>query len=68
MKTKVTNNLYVERAKLRITQEDLAKKIGTTRQTIHLLESGKTDPKLSLALKIAGFFKVRVTDIFGYQK
>ncbi len=47
------NSVRVERAILQITQEELAKKVGVTRQTIHALENGKYVPSTVLALKIA---------------
>gem|GEM_PF-1474036 len=44
--------------------EELAKKLGVTRQTIIAIEKGKYDPSLELAFKIARFFGVRIEDIF----
>ncbi len=66
MRNQIRNNVIVERAKLRITQQELANEVGSSRQTIHLLETGKTDPKISLIIKIANFFKVKVSDIIEY--
>lgn len=57
-------NLRIERAKLNITQEELSDETGICRQTIHLIEKKKVDPKLSTALKIARFFKMRVEKLF----
>jgi putative transcriptional regulator len=48
-----------------LTQESLAKKLGVTRQTIISIESGKYDPSLGLAFKIAGLFKVKIEDVFS---
>lgn len=62
------NTIYVERAKLRITQGELAKKVGVTRQTIHSIENGKFVPSTTLSMKIAKFFKVKVEDIFTLQE
>ncbi|ACS90440.1 helix-turn-helix transcriptional regulator [Thermococcus sibiricus] len=50
-----------------LTQEDLAKTLGVTRQTIIAIEKGKYDPSLRLAFKIAKFFKVKIEDIFIYE-
>ncbi len=50
-----------------LTQEELAKKLGVTRQTIIAIEKGKYDPSLELAFKIARFFKVKIEDIFIYE-
>ena len=49
-----------------LTQEALAKKLGVTRQTIVSIESGKYDPSIGLAFKMANLFKVRIEDIFIY--
>lgn len=45
-------------------QEDLAKKLGVTRQTVIAIENDKYDPTLELAMKISTFFGVSVNDIF----
>ena len=60
MKTK----LKVYRAMHDLTQEDLAQKIGVTRQTIIAIEKGDYNPSLELALKIAKHFDVKIEDIF----
>ena len=61
------NNLKVYRATQDLTQEELAKGLGVTRQTIIAIEKEKYDPSLILAFKIAKFFKVLIEDIFSYQ-
>ncbi len=61
------NKLKVYRAMQDITQEELAKELGVTRQTIIAIEGNKYDPSLGLAFKIAEFFKVKIEDIFIYQ-
>ena len=58
------NNLKVYRAMHDLTQEDLAKELKVTRQTIIAIEKLKYNPSLSLAFKIAKFFKVQIEDIF----
>jgi len=58
------NTLKIERAKKNITQADLAKELEVSRLTIHSIESGKFNPSVQLALKMAAFFKVRVEDLF----
>lgn len=50
-----------------MTQEELAKALGVTRQTIIAIEKGKYDPSLRLAFKIARFFGVKIEDIFAYE-
>jgi putative transcriptional regulator len=60
----ISNTIHVERAKIRMSQEDLAKKVNVTRQTIHAIERGKKTPSVQLALEIANVFKVSVESIF----
>lgn len=50
-----------------LTQEDLARALGVTRQTIIAIEKGKYNPSLELAFKMARFFNVRIEDIFIYE-
>ncbi len=58
------NRLRVLRAERDWTQADLANRLGVSRQTIHALESGKYDPSLPLAFKIAKLFKAPIEAIF----
>ena len=58
------NKLKVYRAMQDLTQEQLADKIGVSRQTVIAIESDKYLPSLGLAFKIARLFKVKVEDIF----
>ena len=62
------NKLKVYRAMHNLTQEQLAEKIGVTRQTVIAIESGRYLPSLGLASKIARQFKVKVEDIFSYEE
>lgn len=62
--TEKKTNIHIERAKHNITQKQLAKKVGVTRQTIHSIESGKFIAGLPLALKIAQFFRTTIEDLF----
>lgn len=61
------NTIRVERAIMKITQADLAERIGVSRQTIHAIETGKFVPSAVLAMKIAAYFKKRVEDIFTLE-
>jgi putative transcriptional regulator len=61
------NKLKVFRAMHDLTQEQLAEKIGVTRQTVIAIESDKYLPSLGLAFKIAKQFKVKIEDIFSYE-
>jgi putative transcriptional regulator len=60
------NKLKVYRAIHDLTQEELAVKLGVTRQTIISIEKGKYDPSLELAFRIAGLFQATIEDIFLY--
>jgi putative transcriptional regulator len=67
-KYKVRNNVR----KLRfnhdeMTQEQLAEKVGVTRQTIIAIEGGKYAPSLELAFKIAQVFGVPLGEVFSYD-
>ncbi len=50
-----------------MTQEQLADKVGVTRQTIIAIEAGKYAPSLPLAFKIARTFNVSVEQVFQYE-
>jgi len=60
----VTNHVHTYRSREDITQEQLAEKLGVSRQTIIAIEKGNYTPSVFLALKIAHYFKARVDDIF----
>ena len=51
-----------------ITQEELAKELDVSRQTVNAIENGKFNPSVKLALAIAKFFKCNVEDIFYLKK
>ena len=58
------NTIKVERAILNITQDDLAKKIGVSRQTINSIEANRYVPSTVLALKLSEVFNKPVNDFF----
>jgi putative transcriptional regulator len=58
------NNIRVERAVLRISQQDLANAIGVSRQTIFAIENGKFIPSTELALRLSAYFGKSVNDLF----
>lgn len=60
----IENNLKVWRAKKEVTQGELAERVGVTRQTIHTTETGRYNPSLELAFKLAEYFDCRIEDIF----
>ena len=61
----VKNKVRLYRAMTNLTQEELAKKVGVSRQTIISIENESSDPSLQLAMKMARLFKVRVEDLFS---
>ena len=62
------NNIRVERAIIRISQQQLAEAVGVSRQTINAIETGKFVPSTVLALKIASVFKKNTDDIFQLEE
>ena len=58
------NRLRVLRAERDWSQQDLADKLGVSRQTINAIETEKYDPSLPLALKMGKLFKQSVEQIF----
>jgi putative transcriptional regulator len=66
--TTITNSirrLRFERNEM--TQQDLAERVGVTRQTINAIELGKYSPSLEVAFRIAVVFGVRLEDVFSYD-
>lgn len=62
------NNIKVQRAIFNLTQQDLAEKIGVSRQTINALEAGKYVPSTVLALKLSRLFSKSVNEIFDLEE
>lgn len=62
------NNIKVERAIKGLTQEDLAKKVSVSRQTINAMEANKYVPSTVLALKISRIFNKYVEEVFILEK
>lgn len=58
------NRIRVLRAERNWTQADLATRIGVSRNSVIAIESGKYDPSLPLAFRIADVFGRRIEDIF----
>ncbi|MBI4878395.1 MAG: helix-turn-helix transcriptional regulator [Planctomycetes bacterium] len=51
-----------------MTQQELAARVGCTRQTIILLEKGRYAPSLALAFRVARTFGATLEDVFQYQE
>lgn len=62
------NNMRVERAIVDISQEELARRVGVTRQAIYAIEHGKYVPSAVLAMKIARVFGKKVEDVFSLEE
>jgi putative transcriptional regulator len=62
------NRLKVLRAERGWTQEDLAKRLSVSRQAVNAIETGKYDPSLPLAFKIAHVFAARIEDVFDGEE
>ncbi len=62
------NSLKVERAINNFTQEELAKKIGVSRQTINSIETNRYVPSTLLALKLSKLFNKSVNDFFSLEE
>lgn len=62
------NRIKIERAILDITQDDLAKKIGVSRQTINSIEKGRYVPSTVLALKLSALFQKPVNEFFFLEE
>lgn len=65
---RLKNKIKEYRKELKITQDDLAKAVDVTRQTIISLENEKYDASLKLAHKLAVFFDVKIEDLFIFTE
>jgi putative transcriptional regulator len=59
------NELRVLRARHDLSQAELAAKLGVSRQTVNAIETGRCEPSLSLAFKIAALFGVKIEEVFA---
>ena len=62
------NRLEEIRKERGITQEELAKILEVSRQTVGSLENGRYNPSIILAFKIARYFEMAIEDIFIYEE
>ncbi|GAA0268891.1 helix-turn-helix transcriptional regulator [Alteraurantiacibacter aestuarii] len=58
------NRLKVMRAERDWSQQDLAEQLGVSRQSVNAIETGKYDPSLPLAFRIADVFELPIEEIF----
>ncbi|HWM15310.1 MAG TPA: helix-turn-helix transcriptional regulator [Microbacterium sp.] len=66
--TKVTNSIRATRESAGMTQAELARRIGVTRQTVIAIEQERYSPSLELAFQIARVFGVGLDDVFQYPR
>jgi putative transcriptional regulator len=58
------NRIAALRAERAWTQADLARRIGVSRQSVNAIETGKFDPSLPVAFRLARLFNMAIEDIF----
>ena len=61
------NKVKEHRIRMKMTQEDLAKEIGVSRQTINAIEKEKFDPSLTTAFKMALLFEITLEQLFQFE-
>ena len=67
-RTTITNNIRRLRFdKHEMTQQQLAQRVGVTRQTVNAIELGKYSPSLEVAFRIAAVFGLPLEQVFEYQ-
>jgi putative transcriptional regulator len=66
--TRITNLIRERREGAQLTQAELARRVGVTRQTLIAIEQGRYSPSLELAFQIARVFGVSIDDIFQFPK
>jgi putative transcriptional regulator len=62
------NHIRETRKSLKLSQEELAKRCGVTRQTINAIENDKYDPTLALAFKLAKNLNVKIDELFTFEE
>ena len=66
--TRVTNTIRARRDAAGLTQAELAKRVGITRQTLIAIEQGRYSPTLELAFQVSRVFGVPLDDVFQYPE
>ena len=61
------NRLKVLRAERDWSQQDLADALGVSRQSVNAIETGKFDPSLPVAFRLALLFELPIEDIFSFE-
>ena len=65
---RMKNRIETIRKEKGITQDDFAKKMGVSRQTISSLENGRYNPSILLAYKIAKYFEMTIEEVFIFEE
>ena len=65
MEADMENIIRQRRKELGLSQEELAKRCGVSRQTVNAIENNKYDPTLALAFRLAGELQVTVDQLFS---
>lgn len=68
MNSELKNRIRVFRAEHRLSQAELAERIGVSRKTISTIEVGRFVPSTIIALKIARYFQVPVEEVFSLKE
>jgi putative transcriptional regulator len=63
----MNNRIRELRARMDLTQDDLARKVGVRRETIVFLEQGKYNPSLKLAYDISQVFGIQIEEVFRFE-
>lgn len=66
--TRVTNSLRALREAAGLTQAEVARRVGVTRQTLIAIEQGRYSPTLELAFQLCHVYGVRIDDAFSYPE
>ena len=68
MEVKLKNRIETIRKEKGIRQEEFAKAMGVSRQTISSLENGRYNPSILLAYKIAKYFEMTIEEVFLFEE
>ncbi len=68
MVVKMVNSIRTRRKELNLSQEELAKRCGVSRQTVNAIENNKYDPTLALAFRLAKELQLTVDELFSDQQ
>ncbi len=68
VRCEMNNRLKVLRAERDWSQQDLADRLGVSRQSVNAIEKGRYDPSLPLAFTIAEVFELAIEEIFSNEK